>query len=165
MKNDPGFQKWRELSWRRKLTPAEEVEFRAWLATHPQARAEWEAEMALTNTLASLPDVPVASNFTARVLQAIEREETAIAPAFRRPSSLPWRHWLPRMALGALAVAAGLLSYLEVSAMRRAKLVQSVEVVSRVSTLPSPAILEDFDAIQRLSPPPVADEQLLSLLQ
>jgi hypothetical protein len=69
------------------------------------------------------------------------------------------------MALGALAVAAGLLSYREVSAIQRARLVHSVEVVSRVSTLPSPAILEDFDAIQRLTPPPVVDDQLLSLLQ
>jgi hypothetical protein len=69
------------------------------------------------------------------------------------------------MALGALAVAAGLLSYRGVSAIQRARLVHSVEVVSRVSTLPSPAILEDFDAIQRLTPPPVVDDQLLSLLQ
>jgi len=58
-----------------------------------------------------------------------------------------------------------LLSYREAWAIHRAKLVQSVKVVSRVSTLPSPAILADFDAIQQLSPAPGADEQLLSLLQ
>jgi len=164
--NDPGVQRWRELSWRRKLTPAEEAEFRGWLAAHPDARVELEAEVALTTALAELPDVPLASNFTAQVMQAVEREDAARAT--RSPGRLgwqPWKRWLPRMALGALAVAAGLLSYQEVAAIQRAKLVRSVEVVSRVSTLPSPAILEDFDAIQRLTPPPAADDQLLSLLQ
>src|SRR5438067_2362092 len=104
MTNDPGFRKWREISWRRKLTPAEEAELRAWLAVHPEARAEWEAEIALTNTLVrSLPDVPVASNFTARVLQAVDRETAAREP--RLPGWQPWKRWLPRVALGALAVA------------------------------------------------------------
>lgn len=138
---------------------------RAWLAEHPEAQAEWDAETALTSALAGLPDVPVASNFTSRVLAAVDREEVAKIRAARPEGWLPWKRWLPRMALGALAVAAGLLSYREVAAIQRAKLVQSVEVVSRVSTLPSPAILEDFDAIQRLTPPPAADDQLLSLLQ
>jgi hypothetical protein len=165
MTDDPGFQKWRELSWRRKLTDAEEVEFRNWLAAHPDAQSDWEAEMALTNALTQLPDVPVASNFTSRVLAAVEREEKAKVRATKAEGWIPWKRWLPRMALGALAVATGLLSYQQAAAFHRAKLVKSVEVVSRVSTLPSPAILEDFDAIQRLTPPPAADDQLLSLLQ
>ena len=50
---------------------------RAHLAAHPEAQADWEAEAGLNDALGRLPDVAVSSNFTARVLQAVERE---IAP-------------------------------------------------------------------------------------
>ena len=163
--NDPLFQQWRELSWRRKLTAAEDAEVRAWLAVHPEAQPDWEAETALNDALGRLPEVPVATNFTARVLQAVELDRAASARERKWLGWQPWKRWLPRMALAAIVLGAGLFSHHEVVANRRAKLVRSVEVVSKVSSLPSPAILEDFDAIQRLTPPPAADEQLLSLLQ
>ena len=78
MTNDPIFERWRERSWRRKLTSAEQAELRAWLAAHPEAQAEWEAEMALNDVLDQLPDAPVASNFTARAVAAVEREKAEI---------------------------------------------------------------------------------------
>ncbi len=77
MSNDPTYNRLRELSWRRKLTGAEEAELRAWLAAHPDAQADWEAEAGLNAALGRLPDAPVPSNFTARVLQAVEREAAA----------------------------------------------------------------------------------------
>ena len=43
MSSDPIYDQLRELSWRRKLTGAEEARLRAWLAAHPEAQADWEA--------------------------------------------------------------------------------------------------------------------------
>lgn len=163
--NDPIFQEWRELSWRRKLTDAEAAQLQAWLAAHPAARAEWEGEAALNEVLDQLPDTPVASNFTARVLQAVGRETTAVLRSHKPSGWQPWKRWLPRMAVAAVVLGTGLFSRHEVLVAQRTKLVQSVEAMAKVSLLPSPAILEDFDAIQRLRPQPAADEQLLSLLQ
>src|SRR5438046_5388697 len=145
MMNDPLFQRWRELSWRRKLTASEEADLRAWLAAHPEAQPDWEAEATLTDALGKLQDVPVATNFTALVLQAVAREARPAARADKWLGWQPWKRWLPRIALATVVLGAGLFSMHEVRAARRAKLVRSVEVVSRVSSLPSPAILEDFD--------------------
>ena len=68
------FDSLREKSWRRKLTAGEEASLREWLAEHPEAKRDWEKDLQLTEALEKLPDVPVPSNFTARVLEAIERE-------------------------------------------------------------------------------------------
>ena len=167
MTNNPRFTRLCELRWRRKLTAAEEAELRDLLAAHPEAQADWAAEAGLSELLDRLPDAPVATNFTARVLQAIERDATAQA---RRPALFwRWLHrprgWLPRVAFGAVVIGAGLLSYHEAATARRAQLARSVALVSDVSSLPSPRILQDFDAIRALPPTPPADEQLLALLK
>ncbi len=166
MTDDPKFQRLQEQSWKRKLTPAEEAELRAWLAAHPDSQADWASENALNDVLERLPDVPVSSNFTARVLKAVELETAATNRKAARPSRPFWMRWLPRLAVASVVLGASIVSWQEIKAVQRAKMVHSVQVVSKVSMLPSPAILEDFDAIQRLTPEPAAaDEQLLSLLQ
>src|SRR5947207_1198597 len=81
MTNDPRYHHLRELSWRRQLTGAEEAELRAWLAAQPEAQAGWEAEAELNEALGRLADAPVSTNFTTRVLQAVELEAAAQAPA------------------------------------------------------------------------------------
>lgn len=166
MSNDPIYRELLELSWRRKLTAAEEARLQAWLAAHPQAQPEWEAEAGLNTVLGQVPDAPVPSNFTARVMQAIEREAVA---ELRRPQTTwrTWLHrrWLPRVAFAAVVVGAGVVSYHEVQVVQRKKMVESVAAVSAVSSLPSAEILKDFDAIQALNPAPGPDEQLLAVLQ
>jgi anti-sigma factor RsiW len=165
MTNDPLFRL-RELSWRRSLNDAEKAELRALLEAHPEAQAEWEADSHLTEALCRLPDAPMPSNFTARVLQAVEREATGARRHFEPVSWLVrLRPWLPRAAFAAVALGAGLFSYHEVLRAHRARLVQSVATVSDVSSLPSPEILKDFDAIQAMPPTPPPDEALLALLQ
>ena len=72
---------------------------------------------------------------------------------------------MPRLAFAVMIVGAGVFSYHELQISRRVNLARSVEAVAQVSSLPSPAILEDFEAIRRLTPSPTADETLLSLLQ
>jgi len=162
MTNDPIYNRLRELTWRRKLTSAEEAELRSWLETHPEARAEWEAETGLAAVLEGLPDVPVPTNFTARVLQAVERE-TAAAP--RRSEWGVWLRWLPKAAFVLAVLAAGLVSYHLVQSAERTKLAQSVAAVADIPSLPSPDILQDFDAIRASSPAATPDEQLLALLK
>src|SRR5437879_3337601 len=105
---DPLHERFRELNWRRKLSAAEENELRAWLAAHPEAEAEWEVEAGLTEALARMPNVPVASNFTARVLRAVEQEEAADARS-NRPElhrRWPFLKWLPRTAVATMVLAA-----------------------------------------------------------
>ena len=166
MINDSIYNHLRELSWRRTLTSTEEAELRTWLATHPEAQADWHSEAGLNAGLARMPDAPVSSNFTARVMQAIEREAVA---ELRRPRgnwlAWLWLRWLPKAALAAVVVGAGLLSFHQVQTSHRKKLAESVAAVSAVSSLPSPEILKDFDAIRALNPAPAPDEQLLAVLQ
>ena len=166
MNNDPIYNHLRELSWRRRLTGAEETDLRAWLDAHPEAQADWEAEAGLNAALGTLPDVPVPSNFTARVLQAAERETRA---ELRRREG-KWRgwlrlRWLPKAALATALVGAGLFSYHQVKSVQRKQLAESVAAVSAVSSLPGPEILKDFDAIRVSNRAPAPDEQLLALLQ
>lgn len=165
MTNDPLYHRLLELSWRQKLTDAQEAQLRAWLAAHPDCLAEWEADAGLNEALGRLQDAPVPSNFTARVLRALEREEAAETrhPAAARP--ILRLRWLSRAAFAAVILGAGLFSYHQVQVEHRKALLKSVEAVSDVASLPSPGILKDFDAIRALNAAPAADEQLLALLQ
>jgi len=166
MTNDPLYHHLRELSWRRKLTPAEAAELQAWLAAHPEARENWEAEAGLNEALGRLPDAPVASNFTARVLQAVERETASERRRRQRKWRFAeWLRWLPRAAVAMVILGVGLISFRRVRSPHYRSLVQSVAAVSRVSSLPSPEILEDFDAIRVSNPTPAADEELLAVLK
>src|SRR5262245_543785 len=105
--NDP--LKLQEAGWRRKLTPAEEAELQAWLAKHPEAQADWKAEVGLNEGLRGLPDAPMPSNFTARVLQAVEREEAAAGrPALTWKST--WNWLLPKAAFVAAVFGVALFT-------------------------------------------------------
>jgi anti-sigma factor RsiW len=158
------FNPLREESWRRKLTAAEEASLRAWLAKHPEAEADCEMEQHLTEALAKLADAPVPSNFTARVLEAMEREAATSRPAATRPA---WfARWLmPRVAAAAVIFGAGLLAYHEHATARRAELVQGVKVVAGIPSLPGPDILQDFDTIRPISTTPGPDPELIALMK
>jgi anti-sigma factor RsiW len=165
MIDDPLYNQLLELSWRRKLTEAEERQLRGLLAGDPEAQAHWEAEGALNEALCRLPPAPVASNFTAQVLQRLEAEERAQARSQKGWQFWRKLRWLPRVAFAALVLGIGLCSYQETRLAHRKALLKSVEVVSDVASLPSPKVLEDFDAIRALNTTPGADEQLLALMQ
>jgi anti-sigma factor RsiW len=161
--NDPFEAKLREISWRRKLTPAEEAELRAWLAAHPEARADWEDDGKLTALLSRLPGAPVPTNFTARVLEAVEREEAA--DTRRRDAKWSWRSFLPKAAVAAVVLTAGLLGYQGHVSKQHARMARSVQTVSGVASVPGPDILADFDAISQLTPPSGYDQDILDLMQ
>jgi anti-sigma factor RsiW len=167
MNKDPFFESWRETGWRRRLTPAEEERFAEWLAEHPDAQSECAAEANLNELLNALPNVPVPSNFTARVVQAAQCQSTA--PTKEKLSfpdeALAWcMRWLPKTALAAVLLAAGLTSYLHIQATRRAEWAKSLTTLAQPA-MPSPEVLKDFDAIAALSSTPPADEELLKVMR
>jgi anti-sigma factor RsiW len=162
MNQDPDYNRLRELSWRRPLTEGEQAEVRAWLAAHPEAQAEWEAETNLSTELHQLPDAPMPSNFTARVRQAVERETAA---ARRRPGfqwAWRWRVFLPRVAGLAVIIGFGLFAH------HRHVIAQQAALMKKLAAAPelaNPAVLEDFEAIVRLGSTPRVDEDLLALMK
>ncbi|HTX21245.1 MAG TPA: hypothetical protein VMD27_05265 [Candidatus Aquilonibacter sp.] len=120
-----------------------------------------ELQNELQKMLSRLPDAPVASNFTARLMRAVEAEES------RRPRrwTFNWRVFLPRTAVAAVAVLfAGLAIQHHELNVQRAAFAKDVRLVAE-TPMPSVDALKNFDAIQRMSQPAHADQDLLALLR
>jgi len=153
IQNDHG---WREIRWRRPLTPAETACLRSWLAEHPGEQAAWEDEEALGRLLEGLPEAPVSSNFTARVLQAVEREDRRAAQD--RRGGFSWRGWwgraLPRLAWGGTAAALVLVSVHQYQSLERARVARDMARIALVSALPPAEIFADFEVISQLGKHP-----------
>ena len=116
----------------------------------------------LRELLSHLSDAPVASNFTARVMRAVELEDlqTARTHGWR----WNWHALLPRAAAtAAVVIAAGFAFQQYGAANRRAEITKSVMIIARAQELPTVEALQNFDAIQRMSQPAHADEGLLAL--
>jgi hypothetical protein len=168
MSKDPLYEQLREISWRRKLTPSEEARLSAWLLAHPEAEADWASEAALNEALGALPNVPIASNFTARVVASAQSQAAKQPQNSARMSWAVrwWRSWLPRSAVAAVVLGAGLLSYNQYNHfLITRRVARSLATMSKGPSLPSPEILEDFDTISAMSSTPPADEELLKVMQ
>jgi anti-sigma factor RsiW len=166
--NESEYQALIEASWRRSLTDDEQARLDAWLRTHPEAHNEWEAESALNRLLDQLPDAPVASNFTAGILRAMERE-TAVAArresVFSRVKQWFWRP-APRVAWALLVVGLLGFGYHQHQTNVRGEMAKGLSVLANVATLSDPAVLQDFEAIERLGKSaPGVDDELYALLQ
>ena len=166
--NEAAFQQLREQNWRRKLTPEEESGVIEFFLANPDAQARWDADAGLTQLLSQLPDAPVASNFTAQVMHAIDREAAAAARGDEpRPT---WRQWLnrrvPRLAWAALAAAAviGAYAVFQFQQVRRGELANSLAQVSTIAATIRPEVFEDFEAIRLLSQVPTDDSEFLAAL-
>jgi negative regulator of sigma E activity len=104
----------------------------------------------------------VSSNFTARVMQAVELEE--MQSARTRGWLWNWHSLLPRAtATAAVVIAAGLAFYQHEIYTGRVEIAKNVVLVANAQPLPSMDALQNFDAIQRMSQPAHADEGLLAL--
>lgn len=162
--NDREYNALRETARRRPLCDAEEAQLEALLADDPDKRRDWAEEQALNHALRALPDAPVSSNFTARVLQAVERERRA--PVRRRPVILTWLgglNWVQRGAIAAAFVAAAMLTWKLQRSAHHAELARNAATLTTVTPVPSIEVLEDFDTILRLGTvPPGVDMELLA---
>ena len=164
MNPDPNYERLREIGWRRPLSETEQTELRRWLAAHPEHQSDAEVEAALTQALAKLPDAPVPSNFTSRVLQAIERETSALEHTARRAAVPWWRALIPRLAVATAVVGISAISYWRYQGVKHrgqlADAARNLVTVTGAGPLSDPAVLEDFEVIRQLSQ---ADEGLLAL--
>ena len=163
--NDSAYHRLQEASWRRKLGTAEKEQLQAHLNAHSEARQEWESDAGLTDLLNQLPNVPVSSNFTARVLQEINREQLKAGTLRRR---VAWHHairWFPRAALALVVAGAMFLSFRQYQLSTRSQIAHSVAAVSTMATLPRMEWLQNFDAINRLTQATPMDDELLALLK
>jgi anti-sigma factor RsiW len=162
--NDADFNELELEALRRPLKADEETALQAYLAAHPEAQADWQTDLALNHVLRRLFDAPLSSNFTAQLLQAVEREERIAA---RRPPRTRWLRvwswrWPAQAALAGVVACACLLSYAQYRSVARVRLAESVEAIYGVASLPSD-VLENVDAISQA--PPEVDVKLLAALQ
>jgi anti-sigma factor RsiW len=154
-----------ELAWRGSLTPGEQARLRQYLAAHPHARPQWECEAALTRSLNRLPPAPVSSNFTAVVLQAIQRAPAR--PAWRRrldPASWLPAGWRARVALGATMVCLSLLTIRESQAIQRQRMARDLASVGSLAALQPVDWLQNFQTIENLNRVQVAPDDALLLV-
>jgi hypothetical protein len=172
--NEADFNRLLEIAMRRPLTADEEARLLDRLAHDPAAKAAWEEEMALNQVLHRLPDAPLATNFTARVLQTVERDRhgrPGRAPGILRRLGLS--RPVQRFAAACLTLALIALGYWQYRSLARekiavslAKIANHLEEISAVTELPPAETWGDFDAINRLpQAQPQADEQLLAVLE
>lgn len=164
----------REISWRRELSPAERARLEACFAAQPHLRLEWEADQALNRAFQTLPDQPVASNFTAQVLEKIARAQRQPAPsrwAWLLALEARWQRWLIPTAATGLVVAMCGLGYRHHIQTERSAMVFSVRQVSQLAVAPAAPtsqapveVWRDYDAIQTLNTPG-PDVELLALLK
>lgn len=156
------------LSMQRELTAEEESKLESWLAAHPGARAQWEEDRTLSRAIRSLPDVPVSSNFTSRVLQAVDLEDAA--ETRRGHSARGWfRFLLPRLGW-AMAAAALVIIGMHYHSTTMQPQPKPEEVLGNLpidlAKLPTPDVLADFDAINQLRQASImTDDKLLEALQ
>jgi hypothetical protein len=166
--NHSDYNQLQQAQWKRKLTVEEEARLNAALAKQPGVQADWEEERMVAELLRQLPDAPVPSNFAAQVLLAVNRGDNTERSSGRGR----WWEWAGSLrpacwpALTGLMVCLSLFSYREYRSVERNKLARSVATVSSAAALPSIELLQDFEAIHRLShvSTPV-DTELLAALQ
>ena len=167
MNQNPLEQELREKAWRRALTAEEHAQLEALLTANPQARADWEADGALSMALARLPEKPAPSNLAARVLAEIGREDLTTAGT-RKTNWLGWLGswgWVLRLAVvvGVLAIAAFVAQRHDHTDSAPAL---AAVAVTKAASMPSTEELENFDSIYALPPPfPGADEELIALMK
>ena len=166
--NESTYQELLETSWRRKLTLDEERRLQAFLAAHPEARSRWVEEAAINDFLEHLPSAPLPSNFTARVLRAVEADKARKERS--KPPTFSWQMWVkrfvPQAAGFALILVLGLTGFNQYRAYTQTQAAKGAAIISDLASVPGPEILRDFEAIQQLRRVPLfTDDELLAALQ
>ena len=166
--NESTYQELLEASWQRKLTSEEDARLQVYLADHPLVQSRWAEEAALNECLQHLSPAPVPSNFTARVLQAIDteelhRERTATAS----PGLHAWlNRFLPRLASLGVVLVLSIAGFHQYRSFHRGQVAQNAAMISDLAAIPGPEILKDFEAIHQMRQvTSFSDDDLVTALQ
>ena len=145
----------------RDLTGGELAKLERWLAANPAEQAEWEA---LDRLLAALPDAPVATNFTARVLDEVRRAETAhpaLGQAWWQRLLAPQFRPVQIVATATLAMVIGGVGYQSHLNQSQAEMASAVASIAEFT----PDFLADFEAIEAVAQADAIDEELWAALK
>ena len=160
----PEFENLLQTARERDLTDAELAKLERWLAANPDEQAEWEA---LDRLLVALPDAPVASNFTSRVLDKVRRAETArqaLDQAWWRKLLAPQFRPIQIAAAAAIAMVIGGVGYQSHLNRNRAEMAASLHAVATIAEM-APGLLSDFEAIEAIDQADPIDEELWAALK
>ncbi len=162
------YQKLLNIRLQRKLTGAEDRRLEELASQHPEIRDHLDEEMRLSGLLDRLPDAPLSSNFTARVVEAARLSELPGSAARRRKlfGWLPMR-WVHAATVGAMALAVAWIVQDQRQMTMRAELAGDLSVITSVAIAPNAEIdaLTHFDEINRLGEQPIVDDELLAALE
>ena len=146
--------------WIRELNGRERDRLARFLSADPKRKARWEEDMAVLEAVRHLPDVPVASNFTSRVLAALPCAPDESVPDLLSPSKRSWfprLDWAPKWGLGFgfAAILALAVFYGEYRRAKSMRLVESLTVITESKTAPTMEESQHFEFIQELAPVPL----------
>ena len=159
--NQSEFDNLLQTAIERDLTDGELARLERWLAANPADPAEWEA---LDHLLATLPDTPVATNFTARVLDEVRRAETAhpaLGQAWWQRLLAPQFRPVQIAAAATLAMVIGGVGYQSHLNQSRAEMAAAVASIAEFP----PGFLADFEAIGAVAQADAIDEELWAALK
>ena len=159
--NQSEFDNLLQTAHERDLTDDELARLERWLAANPADQAEWEA---LDHLLATLPDTPVATNFTARVLDEVRRAETAhpaLGQAWWQRLLAPQFRPVQIAAAATLAMVIGGVGYQSHLNQSRAEMAAAVASIAEFP----PGFLADFEAIGAVAQADAIDEELWAALK
>ena len=159
--NQSEFDNLLQTAHERDLTDGELARLERWLAANPADQAEWEA---LDHLLATLPDTPVATNFTARVLDEVRRAETAhpaLGQAWWQRLLAPQFRPVQIAAAATLAMVIGGVGYQSHLNQSRAEMAAAVASIAEFP----PGFLADFEAIGAVAQADAIEEELWAALK
>ena len=159
--NQSEFDNLLQTAYERDLTDGELARLERWLAANPADQAEWEA---LDHLLATLPDTPGATNFTARVLDEVRRAETAhpaLGQAWWQRLLAPQFRPVQIAAAATLAMVIGGVGYQSHLNQSRAEMAAAVASIAEFP----PGFLADFEAIGAVAQADAIDEELWAALK
>ena len=163
----PDRTKLTEALQRGRLTPQELSQLDQHLAEHPDERKTWQEDLSLTDLLGQISDVPLSSNFTSQVLEAVRRENPVRSIGRVGWRTLLGRNWVPKLATSLSIVVFGLLAYRHHQVVTvRQEMARSLAEISEHSGGATLELLQNFDAIRRLGQVPLdTDKGLIAALQ
>ena len=151
-----------------RLSPEEKARWQISLTGQPETLARLEEEIALNRLLRAVPEAPVSSNFTARVMQLVEREhwKQSTPVLLRFWADYVAFSWGRKLAFASMVLLLGLVSYQQYQLSARRELAKSILRVSNV--LPAADVIEGFsamDGLRRVSIVHAGEPDLLDALQ